>query len=108
MQLKEGWLSPDWNFEFGVAWVLAQSQFGAFPFFFFFSSINLYFCFLMSRFFQERNIVVFSLLPLSYDFCKEMKKVIMMPVNIVSHPSWSPESTGRFPSCLCFERQNIG
>ena len=53
MQLKEGWLSPDWNFELCVVWVLVQSQFGAFPFFFFFPSINSYFCFLMSRFFQE-------------------------------------------------------
>ena len=81
-----------------------------FPFFFF-PSINLYFWFLMSRFSQEgwrKNITGFSFLPLSYDFCKEIKKVIAMPVNIVHHPSWSPESTGRFPSCLCLERQNIG
>lgn len=37
----------------------------------------------MSRFSQEgwrRNITGFSLLPLSYDFCKEIKKVIAMPV----------------------------
>lgn len=45
MQLKEGWLSPDWNFELGVAWVLAQSQLGAFPFFFFFLPLICTFAF---------------------------------------------------------------
>lgn len=34
MHLREGWLFPDQNFEFRVAWVLAWSQFG-FPFIFF-------------------------------------------------------------------------